>query len=222
MRDASILLATASTVLFENDRIRISDFRLPPGASGGLLEHNLPTVRWQVGTGLHLLNDDRAPTQVEDKRVFWMEVGDPFVCTNAHASNEYRQICWEFKQSPKRTEAEVRALLDGALYSTDVGTTLLFENAYCRVWDFFLEPGAGDLAVPHHHVLDYVFVYVAPGRLLGSFHDGSPGLFDSINDDNDVTWFDIPDGAATDPSFAHGGKNGYDDRPMREYLVELK
>ena len=52
--------------------------------------------------------------------------------------------------------------------------------------------------------------------------DGTPGLFDSVNEDNDVTWFDIPEGAPEDPSFAHGGKNGYDDRPMREYLVEFK
>lgn len=88
--------------------------------------------------------------------------------------------------------------------------------------DFFLAPGEGDFDQPHHHVLDYCFVYVAPGRLLGSHHDGTPGLFDSINDDNDVTWFDIPENAFRDRAYAHGGKNGYDDRPMREYLVELK
>ena len=102
------------------------------------------------------------------------------------------------------------------------GTALLFENRWCRVWDFYLEPGAGDPCDIHHHVLDYAFVYVAPGRLLGSHSDGTPGLFDSINEDGDVTWFDIPDGAAEDAAFAHGGTNGYDDRPMREYLVELK
>ena len=61
-----------------------------------------------------------------------------------------------------------------------------------------------------------------PGRLLGSHADGTLGLFDSVNEDNDVTWFDIPEGAADDAAFAHGGVNGYDDRPMREYLVELK
>lgn len=114
---------------------------------------------------------------------------------------------------------------------------------------------------------DYVFVYVAPGRLLGSDSDGRLGLFDSINDDNDVrrpncigscgcplahmlctvwtvptaatsvrngepltvslappqvSWFNLPEGAPANPKHAHGGQNGYDDRPMREYLVELK
>ena len=87
---------------------------------------------------------------------------------------------------------------------------------------YSLAPNEGDPLLPHHHVLDYVFVYVAAGRLLGYTHDGKPGLFDSINEDGDVTWNDIPDGAELDPTFAHGGKNGYEDKPMREYLVELK
>ena len=88
------------------------------------------------------------------------------------------------------------------------------------MWDFFLEPGQD--GGTHHHVLDYAFVYVADGRLLGSYADGRPGLFDSVNKDGDVTWNEIPASAGADPAFAHGGKNGYDDKPMREYLVELK
>ena len=212
-------------MLFENERIRIIDFRLPPGASGGLAEHDYPTVRWQVGDGLHqrigLDGQVAEVAEVADKQVFWIDRGEPWLCVNAHCTREFRQVCWAFKQRPRRTEAQVRSLLDSAIYSTDVGTSLLFENAYCRAWDFFLEPGAGD-TIPHHHVLDYAFVYVAPGRLLGSFHDGTPGLFDSVNEDGDVKWNEIPDSAASNPNYAHGGKNGDPDRPMREYLVELK
>ena len=51
---------------------------------------------------------------------------------------------------------------------------------------------------------------------------GEPAQPAMVNEDGDVSWFDIPSHAATDPAFAHGGKNGYDDRPMREYLIELK
>lgn len=138
------------------------------------------------------------------------------------SDSEFRQIWFEIKQEPRRNEEETRKLLESAIYSTDVGTELLFENRYGRVWDFYYEPGGGDPSVPHHHVLDYVFVYVAKGRLLGYTHDGEPGLFDSVNKDGDVTWFDLPDGAEKDPNCAHGGKNGYPDLPMREYLVELK
>ena len=212
-------------VLLENQRVRISDFRLAAGALGGIERHEFPTIRWQVDDGRHQVKERSAdgfaePADVADKTVFWVDRGEPFCCINA-GDDEYRQICWELKEPPTRTEAQVRQRLAKALYSTDVGTSLLFENEYCRVWDFFLEPGAGD-GQPHHHVLDYCFVYVAPGRLLGSHHDGTPGLFDSVNDDGDVSWFDLPEGAPSDPTCAHGGRNGYDDRPMREYLVELK
>ena len=160
---------------------------------------------------------------IADKHVTWAEAGEVVEVQNAATDGrESRSVLFEIKQPPRHTEAQVRALLDAALHPTDVGTALLFENAYCRAWDFYLPPGGGDAAAPHHHCLDYVFVYVAPGRLLGSHADGTPGLFDSINEDGDVTWFDIPDSAPTDASYAHGGVNGYRDRPMREYLLELK
>jgi hypothetical protein len=131
-------------------------------------------------------------------------------------------LWFEIKQEPSRGDDATKAILSNAIYSTDVGTELLFENRYCRVWDFYLPPGGGDPHVPHHHVLPYVFVYVAKGRLLGYTHDGKPGLFDSVNEDGDVTWNDIPDGAGRDVDYAHGGVNGYPDLPMREYLVEFK
>lgn len=210
--------------LFENSRVRVSDFRLLPGAS--VIHHSIfPTLRWQVDAGTHNLQVDcEAETsgEVPDKQVFFVPEACTWRLCNIGES-VYRQILFEIKQPPKHTEAEIRALLDSALYSTDVGTTLLFENHLCRVWDFYLEPGEGDPSTNvHHHVMDYVFVYVAHGRLLGYHHDGRPGAFDSVNDDNDVVWFDIPDSAASNPRYAHGGKNGYDDMPMREYLVELK
>ena len=101
-----------------------------------------------------------------DKRVTWAEAGSGFTVCNA-GEGEWRQVCWEFKQRPRRSEAVVRALLSSAIYTTCVGTDLLFENEYCRAWDFYLPPGGGDAGEPHHHVLDYAFVYVAKGRLLG-------------------------------------------------------
>ena len=105
--------------------------------------------------------------RVADKRVTWAEAGSGFTVCNA-GEGEWRQVCWEFKQRPRRSEAAVRALLSSAIYTTCVGTDLLFENEYCRAWDFYLPPGGGDAGEPHHHVLDYAFVYVAKGRLLGA------------------------------------------------------
>ncbi len=206
-------------VLFDNDRVRVSDLRLSTGES---IHKTLlfPTVRWQVEEGWHK-GPDGQPVKVDDKKVVFETAGTECNIANA-GDTTYRQVWFEIKKEPSRTEDEVKKVLSEAVYTTDVGTKLLLENRWCRVWDFHLEPGEGDPMAPHHHVLDYVFVYVGKGRLLGYSHDGKPGLFDSVNEDGDVTWFDIPHGAEKDVNHAHGGKNGYDDLPMREYLVELK
>lgn len=170
---------------------------------------------------------------IPDKTVFFDEAGtrceiqngataETAVASDSPPAGGFRQIWFEIKQEPTRSEVATQRVLSNAIYPTDVGTDLLLENRYCRVWDFYLPPGGGEPSEPHHHVLPYVFVYVAKGRLLGFAHDGRPGLFDSINEDGDVSWFDIPDGAEQDVDYAHGGKNGYPDLPLREYLVELK
>jgi hypothetical protein len=227
-------MASALRLLFENDRVRVSDLRLNQGES---IRHTLKysTVRWQVDDGIQLVTTSEEENHqssnknemkqikkvVPDKTVVFENPNT--VCDIVNGGGDiFRQVWFEIKQEPRRSEEETRRILDSAIYSTDVGTELLFENRYCRVWDFFLEPGAGDPSQPHHHVLDYVFVYVAKGRLLGYSHDGKSGLFDSVNEDCDVTWFDLPDGAERMVDCAHGGKNGYEDIPMREYLVELK
>ena len=207
---------TVPKLLFENDRVCVSDLRLAKRGDSIRRTLQYPTVRWQVNEGIRA-----GDVVVPDKTVVFDE--PQTICEIENGGDtEFRQIWFEIKQDPKRSEEVTRKLLDSAIYSTDVGTELLLENKYCRVWDFYYGPGEGDPLKPHHHVLDYVFVYVAKGRLLGYSHDGKPGLFDSVNEDGDVTWFDLPDGAEKDPNCAHGGKNGYDDIPMREYLVELK
>jgi len=236
-----------ATLLFENDRVRVSDFRLPPGGRTAVeIRHRHPTIRWQVDEGKHLLEvspgkggraaageaiaaeieAERAVVVVPDRRAFYVESGTTWTLSNA-GDGAYRQIVFELlSETPKYNEEKVRELFARAKCSTDVGTALLFENHLCRVWDFYLEPGqGGGEDTVHHHCLDYVFINVSPSRLLG-LHPESLSLdsllFDSVSQDNDVTWNSIPEEAATDLTYAHGGKNGYDDRPMREYLVELK
>jgi len=194
------------------------------GTAEAVFKAQWPTIRWQVDPGQHWLSINGAEAElsdVADREVFWLDPGVTWQLSNA-GLGIYRQIVFEIMQAPKHSEAQIQELLKKAIYSTDVGTKLLLENRFCRVWDFYLEPGQGDPDLKHHHVMDNVFVYVAPGRLLGYHHDGRPGLFDDVKDDNEVTWEDVPDSAAENLEFAHGGKNGYDDKPMREYLVELK
>lgn len=212
--------ADCTRLLFENARLRVSDFRLPPGA-GAVIEHLLPAVRWQVGGGEHTLGGTREA--VVDKQVHFVQ-GATWNVQN-EAAWEYRQIVFEFLGPPQRSEEEVQRVLAASRYPIDVGTELLFENHLCRCWDFYLPPGGS--ADVHQHTMDYAFVCVAPSRLIG-FHPDGEVAFDDVSGDGQVTWAPTPNGG-----FEHGGHevraesvhsavNGYKDKPMREYLVELK
>lgn len=228
--------SNCAKMLFENHRVKVWDFSLAPQRSETIF-HKYPTIRWQVNEGRHQLqvdggdggdsaSSDTVVSKVADRHVFYVSPATTWAVTNA-GSDDYRQIVFELlSETPKYPESKVQELLKSAIYSTNVGTELLFENHLCRVWDFYLEPGqGGGMDSVHHHCLDYVFLCVAPSRLLGLHPETlseTELLFDSISNDSSVTWNDIPESAATDVSYAHGGKNGYDDRPMREYLVELK
>jgi len=58
-------------------------------------------------------------------------------------------------------------MLKAAVYPTTVGTALLLDNPWCRVWDFSLAPGEENET--HQHVMDYAFLYVGappPGLTL--------------------------------------------------------
>ena len=114
-----------ATILFENDRVRVSNFILPSGDKV-FCKHTSNTIRWQVGTALHQINDDE-PEESVDKAVHFVEAGTEFFLANRCSINS-RQIIFELKNLPKHTEAEVSDLLSRAIYPTNVGTTLLFEN----------------------------------------------------------------------------------------------
>jgi hypothetical protein len=229
-----------SRLLFHNERVQVYDFRLPVGESV-TIPHDKPTIRWQVDQGCHSLIEqvEQRPTKkisglVPDRQVFFVPPGTTWQLTNSANAAEaddhlgiYRQIVFILESDkPRYTEQQVHNLFQQAIFSTNVGTSLLLENELVRVWDFYLAPGeGGGVETVHHHCLDYVFINVAPSRLLGLHPktlDLNNLLFDSISEENQVTWNTIPEIAAKDKSFAHGGKNGYDDRPMREYLIELK
>ena len=226
--------AHPSLLLFSNKRVKVSDFRLLPGQCAEI-KHAYPTIRWQVaydGTAEHHLEVTHMTVEISDdivadRSVFYVDPNTSWKITNTSSKFEYRQIVFEILSTePKYSDEKVKELFDKALYSSNVGTDLVFENHLCRCWDFYLDPGEGGGAdTVHHHCLDYVFINIAPSRLLG-LHPRTLSLdnllFDSVSQDNQVTWNSITESAPTDEKYAHGGKNGYNDRPMREYLVELK
>jgi hypothetical protein len=68
--------------------------------------------------------------------------------------------------TPKHTEQEVAKMMSRAVYTTNVGSHLVFENDYCRLWDFSIRPGGGNRSNDlHHHVLPYAFVFLQHGKL---------------------------------------------------------
>lgn len=94
----------------------------------------------------------------------------------------------------------------------------------------------GDPAAIHQHVLDYIFWFPCGGtqglgsakcRLLGYNPDGTQ-QFDSQAVDGEFIWQPVEnggflaDGTTVNPDHRHGGKNGFDDKPFVEYLVEMK
>ena len=113
------------TLLFENERVRVSNFILPSGDKV-LCNHQYNTIRWQVGTALHQMNDGQ-PEESVDKAVTFITAGTSFHLANRCSINS-RQILFELKQPPKHTETEVTDLLSRAIYPTNVGTELLLEN----------------------------------------------------------------------------------------------
>ena len=115
----------ATTLLFENERVRVSNFILQSGDKV-LCDHQYNTIRWQVGTALHQKNDDD-PEESVDKSVTFINAGTKFDLAN-RCSIDSRQIVFELKKEPKHTEEEVANLLSKAIYPTNVGTKLLLEN----------------------------------------------------------------------------------------------
>lgn len=67
--------------------------------------------------------------------------GSLWEVVNVGAEN-FRQVVVEFLEpAPRFTEEEVQEMFGRAIYSTAVGTELLFECDRCRVWDFSFPPG---------------------------------------------------------------------------------
>ena len=123
MAAAVAAAAAASTpafhkVLFENDRVRVLDFRLAP-QERVCVNHEHATIRWQVGRSTHRLRDGDANTgdaaaDVADRQVFYVEAGVQWDLTSTGAPATaaggavYRQIVFELLCSePKYTEAKV-------------------------------------------------------------------------------------------------------------------
>jgi beta-alanine degradation protein BauB len=79
--------------------------------------------------------------------------------------------------------AEFSDELDGAPSYT-IGTKMLLENDWVRIWEIRLEPG--ERAPFHHHAHTYLFVCVDPGRARSRFVNGT---YIDLDYEEGTVWF---------------------------------
>ena len=133
-------------LLFENDKLRISDRRVPPGGVESTT-HHLPTIVWQV-----LAEDQPSPTPLA------LEPGSSSEVDNRAGGHEQRDIIFEILlAAPRFNTSEVAQLSAAAApYDTSPGQALGLENDRVRCWDFRSSLGMHKSSFHQH-------MYVRPG-----------------------------------------------------------
>jgi hypothetical protein len=95
--------------------------------------------------------------------------------------------------------------------STAVGTDVLFENHWIRVWEMVLAPG--ESCPPHRHMHDHLLIYAEPATIRAEV-EGRPVI--QHVEDGLVSYRGVgPDGLPPH-SITNAG-----DRPSRHFIVEL-
>jgi len=130
------------------------------------------------------------------------------------------------------------------VYSTEIGGEMVFENEFCRLWDFQIPPGGGHRSNDlHQHVLPYAFVFLQYGKLRvykprpvsrqGKDTDnvnGTEHVCFLERQSGEVIWSPIANGGFEDgsetkpdtPKAVHSVENDFSNSTFREYLIELK
>ena len=215
------------TLLHENERLRIFDVRIKADAVPIRVVHAHPTVRWQV---------DEAGLPTPQPRFFTQgEVACLPEPRSSHAP--YREIVFEILSAPVLEPEQVAELLSSSPVSSEVGSSLRLDNAYCRCWDFQMPMGGGDRTAFHLHRLPYAFVCIGRAKLnvyRPSRRGGSPACSPEWcchleKPDGGVVWSPITNGGMEadgitprTPGALHSVDNALADEPFREYMIELK
>ena len=248
-RDPTLEVGTVK--LYEDERIRVWDMCVPPGADTSFHRHVHDYVHVQVqapGTpGLCTVENVDVATGAVTASGEVSEVGAK-ACAFRAASEDnpavhrlsnppgaeanYRQILIEFLEpEPRHSQEEVEECLSNAALTTEVGTGLLFQNHRCRIHEFFLPPHSGQDLPYHHHTLPYFFVNVcggpnAPGvgfHGLAGFTDRTEtDTFQLWSQDRDMSFQNVPFGGFVDGEAVHVDKVWNDsDQPYQSFIVEL-
>lgn len=217
-------LPPGTRLLHENPRLRVFELRLAAGAVPISAVHSHPTVRWQVV---------EAGASTPQPRFYAAGETVPVPMTGAHSGAPYREVVFEILSPSTMSEEQVAALLSSSPCSTEVGSSLLLENAHCRCWDFQMPAGGGNRNDFHLHRLPYAFVCIGRAKLNvyrpGEGGDPPKWCCHLEKEDGGVVWSPIVNGGMEAdgitpraPAALHSVDNALADVPFREYMIELK
>lgn len=170
-QDLVVVAPEATTVEYEDARIRVVRLRVPPG--GALPMHDRP-ARVVIPLTRNDVRITRADgttsvTRTDAYRVAWSE---PTRRSVANLDTPLENIVFELKtaRAPGAAVTQPPAPPPPS-YLVDPRHRWLFENQYVRVYDVRIPPG--EMTSLHRHALDSVSVYVSGGR-VATQRDGQP------------------------------------------------
>ncbi len=102
--------------------------------------------------------------------------------------------------------------LEAAATNKNVGTCMLFENEYVRVWELKLAPG--ERAPFHVHSIDYFWVAADPGPVVQRTDDGVAARI--VHEVGQVQFFTYRNGETKVHDLENVG-----DKPVRYLTIEL-
>lgn len=207
-------------VLAENDRLRVWDMQVPPGDTMPEHTHELPYFYAVVQPGKMKIGGSGA-WHAEEGDVEFYDVKKPK--SDPPMVNEgdslHREIVVEFKPEPPggydRGKVAPGVPFDPKKAPPpDVGTKLLFENEWTKVWDLELQPG--EKLGRHLHRYDNFFVILSGSLIRFANPDDESQYNDVQFVDDSVTFVNVPPGGKVDNRLENIGT-----RTHHNYLIEL-
>eukprot|EP00929_Paragymnodinium_shiwhaense_P101772 TRINITY_DN64945_c0_g1_i1.p1 TRINITY_DN64945_c0_g1~~TRINITY_DN64945_c0_g1_i1.p1 ORF type:complete len:266 (-),score=11.57 TRINITY_DN64945_c0_g1_i1:240-1037(-) len=140
-----------SELLLENHRLRILKCTLAAGVAAHV-EHAVPTARWRVLDRTHA-----TPAPI------FCRAGEAIHLDNTRGGQPMKEVVFQILQQPQRTSAELQAWESTRRWSGDLGTDMMLENEYCKLWDFRMLSHGGSPYDFHQHMLNYAVVFLHRG-----------------------------------------------------------
>jgi hypothetical protein len=154
-----------SSILIDNDSIRITDFHPSAGSSGG------DTSPWPS----LIIEDTQRPGEIAAIRNFksrWLPARTPLKIESPKGKEPYHALRIELKKGDCEPVKNPPLPPTDGVVIHDPRILVPFENAYVRVLEIEVKPG--DAEPPHTHTWpSVVYYYRLPSSRRGSF-DGKP------------------------------------------------